>query len=86
MTMFPGILPSILPPDRDDLLTDAVTSAECGPAFMYQFNQAVSLLYSRHWQACQRLCKVLLDIIWEHLNTGHWKDVPVVWRFISFVP
>ena len=30
--------------------------------------------------SCQ--CQVILDKTWEHLNTGYWKDVKLVWRLI----
>lgn len=30
--------------------------------------------------ACQ--CQVILDKTWEHLNTGYWKDVKLVWRHV----
>lgn len=26
------------------------------------------------------MCEPLLDKIWEELNTGYWKDVPLCWR------
>lgn len=27
-------------------------------------------------------CQVILDKTWEHLNTGYWKDVKLVWRHV----
>lgn len=42
---------------------------ECGDSF-----------YSRHYTKCVDKCKILLDFLWEKLNTGHWKDVDIKWR------
>ncbi|ESO99062.1 hypothetical protein LOTGIDRAFT_142327 [Lottia gigantea] len=30
---------------------------------------------------CQENCEILIDYIWEKLNTGYWKHVPVAWRY-----
>ena len=27
-------------------------------------------------------CQLILDKTWEHLNTGYWKDVKLVWRHV----
>ncbi|XP_074654974.1 bifunctional peptidase and arginyl-hydroxylase JMJD5-like [Tubulanus polymorphus] len=32
-------------------------------------------------QNCIQYCDVLLDIVWEKLNTGHWNDVADDWRY-----
>ncbi len=29
---------------------------------------------------CSELCEELLQISWETLHHGHWKDVPLIWR------
>jgi len=36
--------------------------------------------FAGDWNLCRRHCKTLLNVIWEHLNTGHWKDVHLSWR------
>lgn len=51
-----------------------------GQSFLHLLQQAAEAFFNGQWNACQRLCKTLLDITWEHLNTGNWKDVPVSWR------
>ncbi|EDV28047.1 uncharacterized protein TRIADDRAFT_21598 [Trichoplax adhaerens] len=32
------------------------------------------------FESCLQLAQCVLDIVWEMLNTGDWKEVPVIWR------
>ncbi|RUS80592.1 hypothetical protein EGW08_011647, partial [Elysia chlorotica] len=43
-------------------------------------NKVVTLLYKGEYCSCLDLCQPALDKIWEELNTGYWKDVPLCWR------
>ena len=47
---------------------------------MSLLNTVVSLLYKEEYCSCLDLCQPALDKIWEELNTGYWKDVPLCWR------
>ena len=31
-------------------------------------------------KSCNQISQELLEIGWETLHHGHWKDVPVIWR------
>ena len=35
-----------------------------------------------HYREIASLCQLILDRTWEHLNTGYWKDVALVWRHV----
>ncbi|KAG8184231.1 hypothetical protein JTE90_013207 [Oedothorax gibbosus] len=48
---------------------------KCGSIF-YQENIKTSDLKS-----CEAFAKTVLDIVWEKINTGHWKDVDPNWRY-----
>lgn len=43
-------------------------------------NSIIELFFTKNLSECYDNCKVLLDLIWEKLNTGHWKDVSLHWR------
>ena len=46
-----------------------------------QLQKMLDKFYSGELEVCGTTCRLLLDVIWEHLNTGHWKDVDITWRF-----
>ena len=52
-----------------------------GVSFMAAFNELTSAFTSKRWNDCHIKSKVLLDITWEKLNTGYWKDVHHSWRY-----
>ena len=74
-----GDFGNTLPPSLTDF-SHIIQENVVGPAYLYQFDLAVKHIYSSEWKECQALSKCLLDITWEHLNTGHWKDVHITWR------
>ena len=41
---------------------------------------AIDLLFTKNYEECYSSCEILLDFVWEKLNTGHWKNVPIFWR------
>ena len=71
---------SQLPKSVADLGSD-VDQRIIGPALWCKFKETRVELYNSNWIKCSKLSKVLLDITWEHLNTGHWKDVNIMWRY-----
>ena len=38
------------------------------------------MIYEKKHSEALEQCSPLLDKIWEELNTGYWKDVPIYWR------
>ena len=57
-----------------------VTNEIGSQSVVSSLNSMSSAFFAGDWTCCKRHCKTLLDIIWEHLNTGHWKDVHLSWR------
>jgi len=41
---------------------------------------ALDAFLQSNWKTCHQKCKTLLDITWEQLYSGHWKDIDVTWR------
>lgn len=44
-------------------------------------DKCIKNFYSGNHHICLDSCSILLDYIWEKLNTGYWKDVDIVWRY-----
>lgn len=44
-------------------------------------NQFVSGEYA----SCLKRCDVVIDYLWEKLNTGHWSDIKDLWRHLYYV-
>ena len=74
-------LDNLIPSNPTDLDTDKLSFEVLDPAFLCKFEETVKLFYSSEWETCYVNSRMLLDITWEHLNTGHWKDVSVQWRY-----
>ena len=47
--------------------------------FLY-FNEVIELFFAKKCLECYNHCQILIDYVWEKLNTGHWKNVSQVWR------
>ncbi|GIY52151.1 lysine-specific demethylase 8 [Caerostris darwini] len=56
--------------DVNELLTS------CGNIFFQENISKTDLLQ------CITHSKIVLDITWEKMNTGHWKDVDADWRYV----
>ena len=67
-------------PSLEDSLPLGILESVVGNLYYKALQFSVSLLFKEEWENCLRHCKVLLNITWEHLNTGHWKDVQNSWR------
>ena len=74
-------LHNIIPSSKDKLGLSIIDKDLLGNACFTMLDIAVNEFFSSNWPRCHHLCKVLLDITWEHLNTGHWKDVAISWRY-----
>jgi len=51
-----------------------------GEAYITLLKSTIDALLQSDWTTCHRKCKVLLDITWEHLYSGHWKDIDISTR------
>jgi len=73
-----------------DLLTMSNTDRYCwirqlncdivGQPYTRLLKSAIDALIQSSWSACRQKCKALLDITWEQLYAGHWKDIDISWR------
>ncbi|BFZ13538.1 hypothetical protein BsWGS_16577 [Bradybaena similaris] len=70
----------LLPARPCDLLAVIEDVTHMNTSVLHQIHRAVSNLYSKKYTQSVSLCESLLDKIWEELNTGYWKDVPLCWR------
>lgn len=70
----------LVPIDVSALQLSQLDSESLGSAYVYMLHQAAESLFESNWNKCRREAAALLDITWEHLYTGHWKDVSMVWR------
>ena len=59
-----------------------VQNEKTGVAMSELLTKTISSYLSQNWNDCLKGCEVLLDITWEKLNTGHWKDVHITWRYL----
>ncbi|XP_055932207.1 lysine-specific demethylase 8-like isoform X1 [Argiope bruennichi] len=48
----------------------------CGKVF---FQRNITIM---DFMQCKNDLNIILDITWEQLNTGHWKDVNLNWRYV----
>lgn len=39
---------------------------------------------SANYDKALRTCQIVIDYVWEKLNTGHWKDVEDSWRHLYY--
>ena len=72
---------NIIPEDKHGFETDKLVDEVIDAAFLCKFQETLNYLYTSKWDHCYMHSNALLDMNWEHLNTGHWKDVAVEWRF-----
>ncbi|XP_060063787.1 bifunctional peptidase and arginyl-hydroxylase JMJD5-like [Ylistrum balloti] len=70
-------------PESRSTLVDCVTTPNemTSPVFSL-LNRLIETFLGKDYDLCIKLCEPLLDITWEKLNTGHWKDVHVCWRHL----
>ena len=51
-----------------------------GEPVLFLLKRGVSEFYSNDVDSCLSFCQAVIDICWEKCNTGHWRDVNVIWR------
>ena len=67
--------------NKSRLETNKLGSDVIDSAFFRKFTETVDCFYESKWDMSHRYSKALLDMNWEHLNTGHWRDVAIEWRY-----
>lgn len=70
----------LVPSLADGISLVQMDTGTLGIAYVSMYNKAVDCFFKEEWIDCLSKCKALLDITWEYLYTGHWKDVHIVWR------
>ena len=51
-----------------------------GDPVLFLLNAGVNEFFSNSLNSCLANCQTVIDICWEKCNTGHWRDVNVIWR------
>lgn len=51
-----------------------------GDPVLFLLNAGVNEFFSNSLSSCLSNCQSVIDICWEKCNTGHWRDVSVIWR------
>lgn len=74
------------PPKKVDLLS-CIDFEQANFQTQRIFHRVVDLFYadkdvSKKFDEALFDVDVVLNFAWERLNTGNWKDVPIVWRKI----
>ena len=57
-----------------------ISTNKTGRWFEIMLSSLSQRILSEEWSLALKICDECLDIIWEKLNTGYWKDVDMVWR------
>ena len=65
--------------EKSQLHLDSLDIEVIGQPIFYLLTKASNFYFEANWTECCKCCKILLDITWEKLNTGHWKDVDTSW-------
>lgn len=51
-----------------------------GDPVLLLVTQGVKEFFLDNFDSCLSNCQTVIDICWEKCNTGHWRDVNVIWR------
>ncbi|CAD5120326.1 unnamed protein product [Dimorphilus gyrociliatus] len=72
----------ILPIDIRTFNFNCTEKRVLGP-FLYELLEILTESYLRgEWSVVVSKSEILLDKTWEHLNSGHWKNVSMSWRYL----
>lgn len=79
------ILQELLPSAKraDDLnleLSLAQLAGVGGDPVLFLLIAGVKDFFCGNFDSCLSNCQTVIDICWEKCNTGHWRDVKVIWR------
>ncbi|XP_033754719.1 bifunctional peptidase and arginyl-hydroxylase JMJD5-like [Pecten maximus] len=69
-----------VPESSTTLIGCVTTPNEMAPSIVNLLCRMIDTFLGKEYELCIKLCDPLLDITWEKLNTGHWKDVHLCWR------
>ena len=69
-------------PSKSDLQIDSLDWSILGSALRKVLFKNVDTFYDKYFDTCLSLSDIILDRTWEKLNTGHWKDVDISWRYL----
>ncbi|XP_068694884.1 lysine-specific demethylase 8-like isoform X1 [Montipora foliosa] len=51
-----------------------------GDPVLFLLISGVKDFFAGNFDSCLSNCQTVIDICWEKCNTGHWRDVKVIWR------
>lgn len=51
-----------------------------GDPVLFLLTQGIHEFFCDNLDSCLSNCQSVIDICWEKCNTGHWRDVNVIWR------
>lgn len=51
-----------------------------GDPVLFLLTQGVKEFFLNNFDSCLSNCQTVIDICWEKCNTGHWRNVNVIWR------
>lgn len=75
------LLPSVKKADDLNLEQNLSQLTEVGgDPVLFLLNSGVEEFFSSNFDTCLSNCQSVIDICWEKCNTGHWRDVNVIWR------
>lgn len=74
--------PDVVPTVLAKFPVELIRSETVGHAVSDLLGKAYSTYLNADWNTCLRHCDVILDVTWEQLNTGYWKDVDISWRYV----
>lgn len=70
----------ILPDDINKMNLSSLNKQVLGPFLFGKVQELAQSYFEGEWIIVVRLSEILLDKIWEYLNSGHWKNVSITWR------
>ncbi|XP_067145496.1 lysine-specific demethylase 8 [Centruroides vittatus] len=91
MDLLPEKIAQLIPKERNDLKLHEIEEEIVGKVIRYMIDHFVDFLFQDYKNDHEGKSDVeeyinevqaILDITWEKLNTGYWKDVNLSWRFL----
>lgn len=91
MDLLPEKVSQLIPKERSDLKLNIIDDKIVGKVIKYMINKSVDFLLQKDYSETDinidldeyiNEIQAILDITWEKLNTGYWKDVNLSWRFL----
>ena len=69
-------------PSKEKLGLEILERGVIGDDVNNLLQRTLKHFYSSEWVESYKLSDMLIDYTWEQLNTGHWKDVHISWRYV----